>query len=1040
MINPKKTTTFYAFEQLLKYFIVVIILLLSHNTYAQNAELSKLLEQQQYQKAVELTVAEAEKCDYCPNATQLMKQAFVSIISDPNADLQPILDHFLTPSSSSFFIFQFGAYVISEYNTKLIIPRWKQVLNKLEQIAKIENDLNLEAQVNLSYGQLCYYTYQMDSVEYFHDRTIILCEKAFEAKSSKKIPFYQNYVNFQTGHTQDFEKALAFSFKILDILKDNSANAQTKTTSQRTYLQIAHIYLQKGDVDRAIEYTQQALQIQSDPVSKIYSLQLLYKCYIQAGNLKEASSLLQEINQKINRLNKQNLLAYQEAHVHKIEVNHLTNILEDKYSTPEQTEATVNLILSTGNKVDFENNIALANYLINQNDSILSFQILTDLQNLLKNVNATNMPRLAITPLVFGDFWLKFGQPQKALEKYQEAITMLMAGAKLEEGQDIITSTYDHKTLLKILIQKDQAYEQLTLESLDQQLIRYQNLKLAIEVIDQLREDYSTKGAKILLLNNVPKVYNEAIDLLHTIYKQDPNPIWLTEAFELSEKSKAMLLMDALKEDKAHHFGNVPDSLRKQEQSLQKDISFYQAELFKAKKTTDSSKINRSQKYIFEKRTQLDELKKYLEKTYPKYYQLKHNEQIASIADIQKGFENPEQGLIQYMVSENFVHIFFINSKDISWHKFSKQQLKEPLEQFYKNLTNTALLQNNPEQAYQQLIKNAYKLYQLLLAPLEEELTSKKIKELIIVPDGNLTYIPFEALLTAEVTQTLTYKMLPYLIKTYNISYSYSATLWLECLQKAKQNSYNNQLLGFAPNYDKTSDYTQRSKSIQAIRKSLDQLTGIQEELAFLQENFKGSFYVNEEANEQTFKQNASDYGLIHFAMHGVIDVEQPNYSALIFAENQDTLNDNFLYAYELPSLTLNAQLIVLSACQTGYGKYQNGEGVMSLGRGFMYAGTPSLVMTLWAINDQASAKIMELFYLNLKKGLNKRTALQQAKLSYLEESKGIAAHPAFWSPFVLHGDSTALNFQTGLQWYYWLSILVVLVLIVIFISRKFKR
>lgn len=1038
MINLKKRLNCYTLRYLL---IGITSLWLTNNSFAQNPELTQLLSQQKYQEAISLSLVEAKQCNNCPSSLELIQRTFLSIIHNERTDIQPLLDQLLSTATTPT-ILQLRQQVMlnQQVSAQLIKSRWTKILRKIEHIAQTEKDLGLEALANLSYGQLCYYTYKMDSIVYFYDRAIQLCEKAFEPNSLKRIRYYQNYINFQTGHSQDFEKALTFCFKSVEILNNNPTDELIKTSSQETYKQIARIYLIKGDVDRAIDYIQQALQVEIvNPIQKISSLQLLYKCYVQAGNLKEATKLLQEIDQLIEALKARELFGYEKSYAHSLYIDHSLNIIKDKYSSPEKVSKTVDAMLSLGS-IPVENQIALASFCIANDDSIQAFHVLADLQVMLKNANATNMPRMASAALKFGDFWLKYGQPQKALDKYQEAITTLMSGAKLEEGQDIIASTDDHPTLLKILIQKDKAYQQLPNQDLQQQLVRYQNLKLAIEVIDQQRQDYSTKGSKVLLLNNVPKVYNEAVDLLHNIYQQDPDAEWLKEAFLLSEKSKAMLLMDALKEDKAHHFGNVPDSLRRQEQSLQKDISFYQAELFKAKQLADSNKIAQSQQYIFEKRKTLETLKKQLEQDYPKYYQLKHNEQIASIATIQKGFNAPSQALVEYMVSDNFVHIFLITAKNISWHKFSKQQLKEPLEQLYQSLTNPSLIQKKPKKAYKDFIKNAHQLYQLLIAPITEELSTQKIKELVVVPDGNLTYIPFDVLLTNQAPQDGSYRDLAYLLRTYSISYNYSATLWLECLEKAKQGSYNTKLLGFAPNYDKTLSSEQRSKSIQSIRKNLEDLNGTQKELAFLNDNFEGSFYKKNTANEQIFKQNAHNYGLIHLAMHGLIDVEQPNYSALVFAENTDTLNDNFLYAYELPSLMLNAQLVVLSACQTGYGKYQNGEGVMSLGRGFIYAGTPSLVMTLWAINDQASSKIMELFYANLKKGQPKREALQQAKLMYLEESKGLAAHPAFWSPFILHGDNTALNFPTGFAWYYWVLGLLVLATIAVLTLRKLKK
>lgn len=130
--------------------------------------------------------------------------------------------------------------------------------------------------------------------------------------------------------------------------------------------------------------------------------------------------------------------------------------------------------------------------------------------------------------------------------------------------------------------------------------------------------------------------------------------------------------------------------------------------------------------------------------------------------------------------------------------------------------------------------------------------------------------------------------------------------------------------------------------------------------------------------------------------MHGVLDKEEPLLSSLAFTEIGDSLEDNFCRVYEISQMDINAQLVVLSACETGFGKFEQGEGVMSLARSFMYAGVPSLVVSLWQINDLSTAIIMQHFYGGLAKGLNKSLALKDTKQKYLAGTKGLASHPIF--------------------------------------------
>ncbi len=155
----------------------------------------------------------------------------------------------------------------------------------------------------------------------------------------------------------------------------------------------------------------------------------------------------------------------------------------------------------------------------------------------------------------------------------------------------------------------------------------------------------------------------------------------------------------------------------------------------------------------------------------------------------------------------------------------------------------------------------------------------------------------------------------------------------------------------------------------------------------------QGKAWLAREATERNFKENANNYGILHLAMHGLLNDQDPMFSKLLFIQN-DTLEGGFLNAAEI--YDLNAQLAVISACNTASGKINRGEGIMSLSRAFMYAGCPSIVASLWKAPDAATSKIMVHFYENLNKGLTKSEAIRQAKLAYLEDNPGISSHPFF--------------------------------------------
>jgi len=163
------------------------------------------------------------------------------------------------------------------------------------------------------------------------------------------------------------------------------------------------------------------------------------------------------------------------------------------------------------------------------------------------------------------------------------------------------------------------------------------------------------------------------------------------------------------------------------------------------------------------------------------------------------------------------------------------------------------------------------------------------------------------------------------------------------------------------------------------------------------------------DANETVFKELAYRYQVLHLAMHVFIDDDNPLYTKLVFAEDTLDEQDGFLNVYEIYELNLNAQLVVLSGCNSGSGISRQGEGIMSLARAFYYCGVPNIVMTLWTVNDKSSELLMSEFYKDLVKGRSMETALRNAKLNFIENAGPIQQHPYFWSGFVVIGDNEAV-------------------------------
>jgi len=546
-------------------------------------------------------------------------------------------------------------------------------------------------------------------------------------------------------------------------------------------------------------------------------------------------------------------------------------------------------------------------------------------------------------------------------------------------------------------------------------LLLYYNISLtAIKINKKLRKDFSSEKNKLRALKRNHEWVSRGLDAALLLNEKK----FLTETFSFSEENKAVILLDALKSNQAQSFGDLPDSLSSYEKSLFAKKDAFKKEFYEKKLDKEAQEIiaNKLNKLNLEIETFLASVKD----KYPRYHGLKYSNITASAADIQHLLDD-KTALLEYFITDTISYLFVLTKKDLTLHpiEISKDILNKQVQKLRKAVSNYSFIVKG-EKAYALYTNTAFWFYKNFL---EVGLVDENLQNLIIIPDGNLGQLPFEIFLTQTAPQNETpYEKLPFLINDYNISYNYSATLWKENKAVSVQKN-NHKILACAASYSAvdSSLLELRQPFIFKSRSSLNPLPAAQNEVKSLETFFEGVFLQNNDANEAYFKKNAHKYSVIHLAMHGLLHPREPLLSNLAFTENRDSLEDNFLHNYEISHLNLNADLIVLSACETGYGKYEKGEGILSIARSFMYAGVPALVVSLWQVNDVSTSIVMSKFYKYLSEGKSKTIALRQAKLQYIKNAKGIAAHPAFWSPFVLVGNEEPISISKKNNIFPWL-------------------
>ena len=616
------------------------------------------------------------------------------------------------------------------------------------------------------------------------------------------------------------------------------------------------------------------------------------------------------------------------------------------------------------------------------------------------------------------------GQTLYALDKKEEALLCFQKSlaVNLSDFEDIndinqptsIQNPFRAEHVLTSLHQKAIVLEAINTEKSKQQALN--TYQVASKWMETMRQSMAFDASKENL-NTFSDIYKNAVSLAAELYQTTNKEEYLEMAFEWSEKEKAVILLDNLMGEQGKLATNVPKDILEREANLKRNITFFQQKRLELEDEKDSKNYELNEQRFTDANIQMAKLKDTLQTYYQSYFNLEYQSNIATIPTIQKDLLRPQQALVQYFTTDSLFYVFVIDKKNsqlVTLPKGAKEN--QLLEDLQANLQQTNIANQTEQDNFQDFVSLAHQGYQSILEPITSRL-SADVKELIIVPDAALNYLSFEALLSEAVTsQQVNYLKLPYAMNDYQFHYGYSGTLLLENQRQYQQLKTNDQILAFAPPYESTNPIAQRGNMRTLRGNNVSQLKGTAKEIRAIANYFDGKFDCSPTATKANFTKQVADFGILHLAMHGQPSLENPSDAHLVFSNlDNETNKDNLLHHYEIMALETKAQLAVLSACETGVGKEIEGEGVMSLGRGFMYTGIPSIVMSLWKMNDQSTSELMPLFYKNLSEGMRKDKALQQAKLAYLSNALPEQAHPFYWSGFVSLGDAQPIKAENSI-------------------------
>ena len=529
--------------------------------------------------------------------------------------------------------------------------------------------------------------------------------------------------------------------------------------------------------------------------------------------------------------------------------------------------------------------------------------------------------------------------------------------------------------LLMLGIIEHQLHISLDLELKEQEkvFLRLDEIR-SLVALTQTNVHYLTD--KQNLVQQLRKVCERGIELCYQLYQQKPSQSYLDKAFELMEYNKAVLLSIQIKQD---HWQNqqIDSSYQAQEQSLAK-VHFLEQKWKKAEQEQNAVLAAKLQQKLFNAHQNYEQHQ-------DKAYQQLQSHRPIDLHLLQKQLAK-DQSIINYFYGKNYIYIFNIQAEQTQLLQVGLEFTKD-IEQFSKYLLTLEESKLKLASSCQQFDQAAFTLYQTLIPQ-----PSKK--ELLIIPDDQLNYLPFESLTTQPFPNARGYHQLHYALYQHTISYAYSATSYYY-QQYKHQNQKNSQILGFAPSYQNNFKLSTLKANIQ--------------EVAYLEKEFSGTYYYNQKDSKKAFQQQSNQFNILHLASHAYADNHELQQAKLFFAQEAEDSFSAALSPHEIIQLPLHADFVVLSACQTAIGYWQEGEGIMSLARDFMYAGVPSILTTLWQINDQSSSRIIQDFYQELRT-LPKHQALQLAKQHYIEQASAFGAHPYFWSGYILVGNTNRLD------------------------------
>lgn len=532
----------------------------------------------------------------------------------------------------------------------------------------------------------------------------------------------------------------------------------------------------------------------------------------------------------------------------------------------------------------------------------------------------------------------------------------------------------------------------------------WQVFQLAMDIIASLQENRIFERSKITLSVQVKPLFEGALQCAYLLWTDRKDPLYLETALQMAEGYRAWSMQTALQEARALQLPAIPDSLRKERARLLDNIAFAQkqarAQKRATKDTNDPAPENWSQK-LLDLQARYVSFQQTLATQYPIYAEARKLAPVTS-SEVHRVLDDDEL-LISYFWGEKQLYRFVLGQGEADFDTLgiSPQHHLGAFLGFLQQADYSA-------QALQQFQLEAYQLFRWLIP---SSLSETILPSWIIIPDGQLFSLPFEALVTDSLAAK-DFRSLPYLLTQSSIRYGHSIQLALQ-----QSDPIRGGFASFSPTF---SGLMALPASEQLSDNLLEIMAG---------EKLSGSHI-----DADFFAESVAEFGAVNLIAHGTLQAQEVD---LIFPHAEEAQKTSRLLMNEIYNLGLASTFVSLAVCEAGQGRSASGEGIMNLSRAFRFAGASSVLFSRWQADLRVAGELFPDFYVSWKKGSTPAKALQAAQRAFLARAPRDQTHPAFWAGYSLVGEAARVAQSRGL---YVLLGLMGLVVLSYFLYRAAKK